>query len=158
MRIYLERLAAHMEWADAKALKALRGANPVPPVALELFGHVLGAESIWRSRLELRPSAVAVWPGLTLGQCATISTEMAAWYKQLLATLSDAQLEELITYRTSAGDEHASLRSDILLQVFLHGCYHRGQIAATLRESGAEPEPTDYIAMRRGAPAARTKR
>ena len=158
MRIYLERLAAHMEWADAKALTALRGADPVPPAALELYGHVLGAESIWRSRLEGRPSAVAVWPGLTLEQCATISVEMAAGFTQLLAGLSDAQLEEPVTYRNTSGEAHTSLRSDMLMQVFLHGCYHRGQIAMILRQSGAEPEATDYIAMRRGAPAARTIR
>ena len=39
-------------------------------------------------------------------------------------------------------------------QLLLHGAYHRGQIALLLREGGAEPAPTDYIAFVRGAPAA----
>ena len=47
---------------------------------------------------------------------------------------------------------------DMLLQVVLHGCYHRGQVALVVRGAGAEPSPTDYIAFVRGAPAAVTPR
>jgi len=43
---------------------------------------------------------------------------------------------------------------DILLHVVLHGCYHRGQVAIALREAGAEPSATDFIAFVRGVPAA----
>jgi uncharacterized damage-inducible protein DinB len=43
---------------------------------------------------------------------------------------------------------------DILLQIFLHGTYHRGQVALLLRQGEATPAPTDYIAYVRGAPAA----
>ena len=49
-------------------------------------------------------------------------------------------------------------RSDILLHVCLHGAYHRGQVAVSMRSGGAEPAPTDFIAMRRGVPAAVTTR
>ena len=33
-----------------------------------------------------------------------------------------------------------------LLQVALHSAHHRGQVSARLRELGAEPPPTDFIA------------
>ena len=158
MRTHFERLAAHMNWADAKALASLRAARPVPPLALELYGHILGAESVWLARLEGRTSPVAVWPGLTLDQCDSLSVELATGFDRLIRTLSDAEFEGEISYRNSAGEQFSSLRSDILLHVFLHGAYHRGQVAAALRSGGAEPAPTDYIAMRRGAAAARTKR
>ena len=46
--------------------------------------------------------------------------------------------------------------SPMLLQVILHGCYHRGQVALLVRDAGAEPSPTDYIAFVRGSPAAVT--
>ena len=36
----------------------------------------------------------------------------------------------------------------------MHGSYHRGQVAMLLRQSGAEPLPTDYIVFVRGVPAA----
>jgi uncharacterized damage-inducible protein DinB len=34
---------------------------------------------------------------------------------------------------------------DMLLQVFTHGGYHRGQIAMEMRKAGLEPINTDYI-------------
>ncbi len=50
-----------------------------------------------------------------------------------------------IVYRNTAGKEFTTALEDILLHVFLHGAYHRGQIAALVREGGDEPKPTDYI-------------
>ena len=73
----IRQLVGHMAWADAKVLGALRAA-PHLSVPVELFGHVLGAEQVWLARLEGRPSAVAVWPGLTLDQCAPVAAESAA--------------------------------------------------------------------------------
>jgi uncharacterized damage-inducible protein DinB len=40
------------------------------------------------------------------------------------------------------------------VHVAMHGSYHRGQITMLVRDAGAEPQPTDYIAFVRGAPAA----
>ena len=59
-----------------------------------------------------------------------------------------------ITYRNRAGDQFTSTLDAILTHVALHGSYHRGQIAALLRGADQTPNPTDYIAFRRGAPAA----
>jgi uncharacterized damage-inducible protein DinB len=153
----IRKLVQHMEWADTRVLGALRAA-PQLSVPVELFGHVLGAEQVWLARLENRKSAVAVWPGLTIDQCAAVSAESAAGYKRLVAGLTEADLDGEIEYTNSAGDGFRSTRGDILLQVMMHGSYHRGQIAASLRAGGAEPAPTDYIAFARGAPAAVTRR
>jgi uncharacterized damage-inducible protein DinB len=38
---------------------------------------------------------------------------------------------------------------DMLLQVFTHGGYHRGQIAMEMRRAGLEPINTDYIVFLR---------
>ena len=71
-----------------------------------------------------------------------------------VAALQPTDLDRGVTYRNSAGEEYTSTVEDILLHVALHGAYHRGQIARALRQGGAVPEPTDYIAFTRGAPAA----
>ena len=44
----------------------------------------------------------------------------------------------------------------MLLQVALHGQYHRGKINLMLRQAGLPPTPTDYISFARGVPAATT--
>ena len=126
MREQMRKLVAHMEWADARVLGALRQAPSLRPVALELFGHALAVEN-------------------------------AAGFRRVVDALTEADLDVEIPYVNSAGDAFRSTRADIMLQVMLHGSYHRGQVAAVLRAGGATPAPTDYIAFARGAPAATTR-
>lgn len=147
-------MIAHLEWADARALESLRGATVNVPKALEIYAHVLGAEHTWISRIAGRAPRHAVWPTLDLAQCETLARENAAELRAFAASASDAALARVVSYRNSAGQEFESAVKDMLLQLLLHGSYHRGQIALLLRESGAEPSPTDYIAFVRGAPAA----
>ena len=143
-----------MRWADDQALASLHTATPLPPKALELYAHILGAEHVWLSRLRLEPAAQAVWPAISVAQCRELAAANHAAFAALLSQLDQAALGREILYTNSAGIAFRSTIEDILLHVVLHGCYHRGQVALVLRESGAEPSPTDYIAFVRGAPAA----
>ena len=63
-------------------------------------------------------------------------------------------LRREVAYSNSAGVAFHSTVEDILLQVAMHGSYHRGQIALLLRQEGAEPAATDFIGFARGVPAA----
>ncbi len=155
---YFTKLLDHMEWADKRALESLRSMSNPPPQAVELMAHVLGAERVWLSRVEGTTSPIAVWPKLTLDEADRVLAENAGGYRRMLAKLSSDGLQRPITYRTSAGDQFTSTIEDILTQVVTHGCYHRGQIAAQVRASGGNPNPTDYIAYIRGAPAATRQR
>ncbi|HEV8149610.1 MAG TPA: DinB family protein [Gemmatimonadales bacterium] len=150
----LERLFAHLRWADGRTLAALRAAPAPPAKALELYAHILGAEHLWLARLRQEPAKVAVWPAADLAGCDALAAANHSAFSALGATLDEAELNREIPYTNSAGKAFHSRVRDILLHVVLHGCYHRGQVALLLREAGAEPEPTDYIAFVRGAAAA----
>lgn len=151
---YFIKLFDHMEWADRRALESLRAmANP-PFKAVELIAHVVGAERTWLSRIESVQSPIAVWPELTLDEAEDVLKENVEGFKRVLSATTDAGLQRPITYRTSAGDQFTSTVEDMLTQVATHGAYHRGQIAARVRAAGGIPNPTDYIAYIRGAPAA----
>jgi uncharacterized damage-inducible protein DinB len=153
----IRRLYAHVRWADERALKSLRGADPLAGDVLKVFAHVLGAEHTWLSRLRQEPPRVAVWPTLTLDECEALSAENADGFDAFLDALELGALGREVEYRNSAGQEFRSRIGDILLQVATHGGYHRGQVAMLLRQAGAEPMPTDYIVFVRGAPAATTR-
>lgn len=150
----LHRLFAHMRWADERALEALRRADPVPPPALEVYAHLLGAEHVWLARLQQRPASVAIWPTLDLDACERLARENAAEFDDLLDALTPDELHQTVSYQNSAGQGFDTRREDILLHVAMHGSYHRGQVATLLRQAGAVPEPTDYIAFVRGFAAA----
>jgi uncharacterized damage-inducible protein DinB len=151
---YFPRLFAHLGWADQAVIAALRQTPTPDKDWLDLFSHVLGSEHVWISRIEGREPQLAVWPALTLEECADVAQANLAAFLALLARMDPDQLARSIHYRNSAGREFDSTIEDILLHVCMHGSYHRGQIARAMRQGGAVPAPTDYIGYIRGVPAA----
>lgn len=151
---YFTKLLDHMEWADKRALESLRALPNPPPTAVELLAHILGAERVWLSRVEGSKSPIEVWPKLSLDDAERVLAENAKRFRRVLSKLPSAGLQQPITYKNSAGDQFTSTIEDMLTQVITHGSYHRGQIASQVRAAGGKPNPTDYIAYIRGAPAA----
>jgi len=152
----LQRLFAHLIWADARLLQALRHATDSPAEALREFGHGLGADEAWLARIEGRAARAAVWPNLPFAQLEALADMVHEGYRRLLATLDDPGLARTVGYTNSAGQRFENTVGDILLHVAMHAQYHRGKVNLLLRQAGLEPAPVDYIAYIRGAPAART--
>jgi|SRR5882672_8611731 len=154
MKDHFIRLYKHVEWANGRVLESLRSARNPQKRDIELYAHILGVEHVWLARIKEETPRVAVWPALTLDQCEKLGRDNVGAFDDLLSRLTPGLLERSITYRNSAGDEFTSTIEDMLTQVAMHGAYHRGQIAASIRGAGDVPSPTDYIAFARGAPAA----
>ena len=59
---------------------------------------------------------------------------------------SEADMEAMLTYQNTNGDTFHQPVKHILLHLFNHGTYHRGQLVTLLRQLGVEQIPqTDYI-------------
>jgi uncharacterized damage-inducible protein DinB len=115
---------------------------------------VLGAEHVWHARLIGQSPTVAVWPALSLEDCARLAADNLERFRAFVEALAPADLQRGVIYTNSAGQTFTTGVEDILLHVCLHGSYHRGQIASRLRAAGRDPVATDYIAYVRGVPAA----
>jgi len=157
MKHHFTKLYEHLAWADARVLQSLRAAHTVLKRDLDLYSHILGSEHVWLSRIKGTRARVAVWPSLTLDEAERLAGENSAAFNKVVSELTEESRATPITYRNSAGDQFTSTLEDILTHVSLHGAYHRGQIAASIRAAGDVPSPTDYIAFARGAPAATRK-
>ena len=158
LKEHFARLVNHLEWADQRALSSLRSTANAPAKAVETYAHILGSEHVWLSRLYGMPPRFAVWPTLTLEGCERLAAENAAQYRKVVDGLTDEALERGIAYKNSAGEQYTSTLEEILTHVFMHGSYHRGQIASLIRAAGDTPAPTDYIFFTRGSPAATRQR
>ena len=152
----LRKLVAHLAWADAEVLAALRASPGSDGRALTLYAHVVAAEAVWIARIAGRKPDVAVWPTLTLEEAAALGQRNHEQLTALVASTTADDLSAEIEYRNSAGVELRSKLEDIVLHAALHGAYHRGQISLVIRGGGGEPAPTDFIAFTRGVPSART--
>ena len=157
MKSHFRKLYKHVAWADARVLDSLRAAHAVLKKDLDLYSHILGSEHVWLSRIRGTTAQVAVWPTLTLDEAERLASQNITAFNEVISGLTEEGRETPITYRNSAGEQFTSMLEDILTHVSLHGAYHRGQIAASIRAGGDVPNPTDYIAFARGSPTATRK-
>jgi|SRR5947208_55011 len=140
-----ERLFHYDDWANREEVTLLRGIG-APQPAIRFLSHIVGAQWLWLARIRNEKPKMAVWPDLTLDQCAAALDPLrGAWQYVLQHVEVDTQIE----YRNTKGEEWTSAVEDILMHVVMHGAYHRGQIATVVRQGGETPAYTDYIQARR---------
>lgn len=157
MRDWIRRLVDHMEWADCRTLEAVRERGDVD--ARRLLAHVLAAEDVWLARLETGDSTgMEIWPDFDAGRCEASTERLGDAYRGLLASLSERDLGETVTYRNSRGATYRTPVGEVLLHVSLHGEHHRGQISRRIRAAGGKPVNTDFITYVRGHPVAPDQR
>jgi uncharacterized damage-inducible protein DinB len=139
------RLFAYDTWANRECVRSLRTLTPPPESAVGLLAHIAAAEWLWLGRMAHDVKRIAVWPTLTLAQCADEFRELEfAWDGFFEQVLPD-RLGSSFEYSNSKGERYTSTVQDILMHLVLHGEHHRGQIARIVRDAGGEPAYTDFI-------------
>lgn len=139
------QLVSYDGWANLEVIASLRTAGAPPERSRKWMAHIIAAEHVWLGRLLQRSPRFPVWPELHLDQCEEEAKQLMSSWKDYLATGSWDLLDQTIAYKNSKGEPWNSLARDVLTHVFMHSTYHRGQIAADLRQTGFVPPYTDFI-------------
>ncbi len=150
------RWFAYEKDAHQKTLQSLgtvpaeRRSDPHFRKAVSLVGHLVAARQLWLHRIGVRPSAPTTlaefFPeDLTLDELASRLDEVHGEWDDYLADLDETEIARVFEYRALEGDRFRNRVEDIVTQLFGHSWYHRGQIAALVRELGGEPAATDYV-------------
>jgi uncharacterized damage-inducible protein DinB len=162
----MRRLFAYNSWANGKTLGALA---EMPPAGYNtnmksshggIHGtmlHIVWAQHLWLLRWTGRPNDAA-----SAGLQKAVSLESLRAYSQevdretlafLDARLTDAFLRETFEMKTTKGDSYTHTYGEAMLHLINHSTYHRGQVAALVRQSGYRPPSTDFIRFAREFPA-----
>lgn len=145
---YFRQLAAHDDWANNEFAAALEKTPGLPPRAQELLAHIISAQWVWLTRMNRELQPMKVWPELSLRECRAEFARLKEGWEAFFKT---ADLNATFAYTNTKGDSFESRVGDTLTHVFLHGHYHRGQIALLMRQAGVTPPYTDFIeAVRKG--------
>lgn len=137
--------------ANQKVLGALEATDQTNERMREIFSHILGAQELWYRRVSGGEyGARMVWPTLSPQECEDILPRNKKLWLDYLQDLSTDDLSRKISYTNSKGQHFENSVYDILMQVMMHGVYHRGQIALLLRQADVQPPATDYIVYVRG--------
>jgi uncharacterized damage-inducible protein DinB len=143
-------------WANARTLEPcaalskeqfLQNNGSSFPSVRDTLTHIYGAEWIWLERWQGRRPGGLPKPE----DFADLPALRAAWDKTARELLDFAyartqeQLLAAQTVYTLDGTPYTHPLWQMMQHLVNHGSYHRGQIAAFLRQLGHKPQPTDLI-------------
>ena len=144
-------------WANARLLEAAAKLDETQfkmPAAYPHGGihstlvHLLSAEWIWRERCQAGVSPTAL---LTEADFPTVASLIERWHQEettmrgYLNALSETELHETVSYKTTSGRPQAQRLDLILHHLLLHGMQHRAEVAAMLTDFGHSPGDIDLI-------------
>ena len=161
MKTLLTQFATYHVWAGgllADCILALEPQLPTQPVPSsfpslhETLLHMWDAESIWWQRMKLQEQIVRPREQPTDDTRVVIKGLMEQ-SRQWAGWVQDAQphmLEHAFIYYNSKREKFKQPVWQMLLHLFNHGTYHRGQIVTMLRQLGITTIPqTDFIVWSR---------
>lgn len=133
-------------WANQETLRSMASLDVLPERTLKVMGHIVGAQLVWLGRLETPGGdPPSPWPVMNLDEANAAADEMHERWNSFLSNLVPERLGEDLIHRNTKGAEFRAPVRDVLMQLVMHGAYHRGQIAAAVRDAGGKPSSTDYI-------------
>jgi uncharacterized damage-inducible protein DinB len=161
MKELILQLSGYHTWANQQLIdliQQLPGEKQTQTVAssfdslLKTVIHLWDAESIWWQRLKL--SERIVIPSETFnGNFNEAANQLLQQNRQWTQWISNAQehmFQHEFIYLNLKKEQFKQPVYQVLLHVFNHGTYHRGQLVTMLRQLGLEKIPqTDYIAWSR---------
>lgn len=114
--------------------------------------HMWDAESLWWQRLRLQETQVRPSESFTgdFRDLVKAINEQSMLWKSWIDEARPVQIEHVFEYRTMKGDVYKSPVYEVVVHLYNHGTYHRGQIVTLLHHLGVKDIPgTDYIAFAR---------
>lgn len=135
----------HNHFNQKLAEQLTENENEITSRTIPLFSHSINAQQIWNARI-LNKSQFRVHELHSLEECKGIDNDN---FKNAIKILNERELDELISYCNSKGEEFKNSIQQILFHVANHFTHHKGQIISDLRQNGISPIVTDYIFYKR---------
>ena len=161
MKNIISRFAAYNLWANERLMQfvlklteeqARKKIESSFEGVLSTVLHLWDAESIWWQRVRLEE--VVKVPSETfevgLREAAANLIKQSAQWKAWTEKASAVALDHVFEYRNSKKEMYKQPVFEVLLHLFNHQSYHRGQIVTMLRQLGVKDIPaTDFIVFSR---------
>ena len=113
--------------------------------------HVWNAENIWWQRIKLAETIQPIENANSIQEVAAGLVAQSKQWEAWVEKSAPAAFEHEFIYYNSKKERFKQPVYQVLLHLFNHGMYHRGQLVTMLRQSGVEKiSPTDFIVFTRG--------
>ena len=162
MKELLQQLAACNIWANQRLLDCIlllpeevqrKEMHSSFPSLHKTLMHMWDAESIWWQRMKMQEVITA--PALnftgTTQDVANALLQQNKMWEAWISNATPAALDHVFHYRNSKKKQFRQPVYQMLLHLFNHGTYHRGQLVSLLRQAGVDKiSATDFIVWSRG--------
>jgi uncharacterized damage-inducible protein DinB len=156
----IERYKAWFEYEKDAHLKTIASLNTVPAKkrnvkefqkAVDLFAHIVAARIMWLHRFGfLKEKPGDLFPAkVDINSLSSIADKMNSVWDDYFNKLDEKELHRVFEYKSTEGLWYTNKIEELLLQLFGHSWYHRGQIAMLVRMIGGIPAETDYVYSKR---------
>lgn len=157
MKQVLQQCVAYTIWANQKMFDCISGLTEeqIDREIASSFAslrktviHMWDAESAWWQRLKLVekmeiPSAS--FSGNFAELIKKVNQQSLLW-KEWVDNATEVQLQHVFAYRNTKKEEFKQPVNEVLLHLFNHATYHRGQLVTILRQLGVDKIPqTDFV-------------
>lgn len=161
MKELLLQFAQYNQWANKRMIDAIAAlpaeacqqqlASSFPSLTSTIL-HLWDAEAIWWQRLKLSERLEIPSESFSGGftdAASGLAQQDKIWVEWIEAALERA-LEHEFIYQNSKREQFKQPVYQMLLHLFNHGTYHRGQLVTMLHQCGVEKIPsTDFIVFSR---------
>jgi len=161
MKQILTELSAYNIWANQLIFDAInqlpeeQQKQELPSSFKSLYKtvlHMLDAQSIWWQRMKLQERIIRPSEDFT-GNMKELSNNLLHQNRQWnewVNNANDHQLQHVFHYQNTKKEQFKQPIFQMLVHVFNHETYHRGQLVNLLRQLGVDKIPaTDFIAWSR---------
>src|ERR1700730_8241375 len=157
MKALLQQLAAYNTWANQRLAELILSLPPeiqtreiassFKSLHLTLL-HMWDSENIWWQRIKLQENIIAPsasFKGDTRDVIQGLLQQNKNW-EEWINNASEMALEHVFKYQNTKREPFKQPSFQMLLHIFNHGTYHRGQLVTLLRQLGqTKIPPTDFI-------------
>jgi uncharacterized damage-inducible protein DinB len=161
MKELLLQFSGYHLWANGLLLAVI---NELPPekqqaIVKSSFNslyktvlHIWEAESIWWQRLKQQEQVIRPGDNFSGGmkEVGEELMQQSAQWNEWVANCNELALQQAFVYKNSKKEQFEQPFYQVLLHLFNHGTYHRGQLVTLLRQLEVEKIPaTDFIVWSR---------
>lgn len=162
MKELLRQYAAYNIWASQQILEVIltlqeeKQKAELPSSFNSLYKtilHMWDAESIWWQRMKLHERIIRPSQDFsgTMQDAATGLLNQSRKWEEWISNASELSIDHVFQYQTFSKQQFKQPTWQMLLHVFNHGTYHRGQLINMLRQLEVNKVPaTDFVIWTRG--------
>jgi len=157
MKELLKQYAAYNIWASQKILDIIRSLPEEKHIAevpssfnslMKTVLHMWDAESVWWQRMKLQDRLIIPSENFKGNMKDVIDglLQQSKQWEEWIKNASDLAIDHVFQYQNSKREQFKQPIYQMIMHVFNHSTYHRGQLVNMLRQLGVEKIPqTDFI-------------